>query len=266
MQTEALHEASGLVASRTTPPLLWSINDSGDRARLFALHPAGHLVASFRLPGAEALDWEALALARRGAELPDDLLVGDVGGNIEPRRSVTIYRVPEPALDPESFTDEQPLPPAQAFELHYPGGGSHDAEAMFVDPISTDLFLITKSSSGRSEVYRATLPSTPGGPVPLELAATLFFSRTFVVGSERATDAAISKDGTEIVIRTYTDGWLWQRQPGTSVQEALAREPCPVPLSPEPQGETITFAPDDSGYFTLSEGLNEPILWYERER
>lgn len=265
LQTEALHEASGLVASRTTPPVLWSINDSGDRARLFALHPSGRLVASFRVPGAEAFDWEALALAPDAGARGDALLIGDVGGNIEPRESVTIYRVPEPALGLEGTVEEQPLPAAQAFDLRYPDERTRDAEAMFVDPISEDLFLITKSASGQSEVYRAALPATPQAPAELELTATLWFGSTFVVGSERATDATISSSGTEIVIRTYTDAWLWQRQPGTSVPEALTREPCRIPLSPEPQGETIAFAADDSGYFTLSEGLNEPILWYERE-
>jgi hypothetical protein len=69
-------ELSGLVASTAQKGVLWSHNDSGDRARLFALRTDGSLIASLDVPGAEAVDWEDIAVG------PDDtLLVGDIGDN-----------------------------------------------------------------------------------------------------------------------------------------------------------------------------------------
>jgi hypothetical protein len=46
------------------------------------------------------------------------------------------------------------------------------------------------------------------------------------------------------------------------VGEALAGEPCDVPVvgpPEEPQGETIAFTPGGRGYYTLSEGVFQPI-------
>ena len=84
-------ELSGLVASPTQKGVLWAHNDSGDRARLFALRTDGSLIASLDVPGAEAVDWEDVAVG------PDDtLLVGDIGDNGAVRASVDVWRVPEP--------------------------------------------------------------------------------------------------------------------------------------------------------------------------
>ena len=86
-------EISGLVASPTQPGVLWAHNDSGDRARIFALRNDGSLIASLDVPGAEATDWEDIAVGPG-----DDLLLGDIGDNQSVRKDIDIYRVPEPRL------------------------------------------------------------------------------------------------------------------------------------------------------------------------
>ena len=86
-------EISGLVASPTQPGVLWAHNDSGDRARIFALRSDGSLMASLDVPGAEATDWEDIAVGPGG-----DLLLGDIGDNKSVRKDIDIYRVPEPRL------------------------------------------------------------------------------------------------------------------------------------------------------------------------
>ena len=67
VQTAEAPELSGLVLSRSQPGVLWAHNDSGDRARVFALRPNGSVLADLDVPGAEAVDWEDIAI--RGKEL-----------------------------------------------------------------------------------------------------------------------------------------------------------------------------------------------------
>ena len=62
VQYDPLREASGLVASRSHPGVLWAHNDSGDDPRLYALTTSGRHLGVFTLDGAEARDWEDLAI------------------------------------------------------------------------------------------------------------------------------------------------------------------------------------------------------------
>jgi hypothetical protein len=64
---EALDELSGIAASRTNPGSWWLHNDSGDRARVFLLDHQARRVATYAVTGADAVDWEDIAVAGRGA-------------------------------------------------------------------------------------------------------------------------------------------------------------------------------------------------------
>ena len=56
-------EASGLAVSRRDPGLLWSHNDSGSAAVLFALDTAGTMRGRVRVP-VKTRDWEDVSAAR----------------------------------------------------------------------------------------------------------------------------------------------------------------------------------------------------------
>ena len=60
-------------------------------------------------------------------------------------------------------------------------------------------------------------------------------------------------------MRTYGLVLLWDRAPGESVPEALAREPCRASVEPEAQGESVAIEPDGRGYVTISEGRNPAV-------
>jgi phosphatidate phosphatase APP1 len=68
-----------------------------------------------------------------------------------------------------------------------------------------------------------------------------------------ATSACISNDGKEIIVKTYPALYYYSRVPGQSIEQALQNQYTPLPYVLEPQGEAVTFATDNSGYFTLSE-------------
>jgi hypothetical protein len=53
--------------------------------------------------------------------------------------------------------------------------------------------------------------------------------------------------------------YLWAREPGQTVADALAGEPCEAPTAFEGQGEAVAIDPDGSGYTTVSEGEHPTI-------
>ena len=59
---DVLRESSGIAVSRTTPGLLWTHNDSGDRAMIYATNFEGAILAGSRVRGAEARDWEDISV------------------------------------------------------------------------------------------------------------------------------------------------------------------------------------------------------------
>lgn len=86
------------------------------------------------------------------------------------------------------------------------------------------------------------------------------------VGIQRlATGGDISPLGDEIVVRTYHSAFLWRRGPTSTVAEALATAPCPLPLVDEGQGEAIGFTVDGAGYFTLGEGQAVGLHYHVRQ-
>ncbi len=68
-----------------------------------------------------------------------------------------------------------------------------------------------------------------------------------------------------VLIRTYSSAFLWRRGGATTVAQALAGEPCKVPHQSEPQGEAIGFAADGTGYYTVSEGANQPLYFFAKQ-
>lgn len=252
----ALREVSGLVASRSQD-VLWVHNDSGDGARVYAIDRSGVLRATVDVQGAEAFDWEDVALGPGRTPGGDDVHVGDIGDNKETRDAIAVYRFPEPVVAPGPAQEEAiTAGPAERLDLRYPDG-PHDAETLLVDPVTGDLFVVTKDMAGRSGVYRVAAPLAPGPGVEMEHVATLDLG----IGG-LATGGDISPSGDVIAVRTYFSVLVWGRSPGESVGDALARRPCARSRIPELQGEAIGFAADEESYLTTSEGEGSRVhLW-----
>jgi len=241
VQTAEAPELSGLVLSRSQPGVLWTHNDSGDRARVFALRPNGSVLADLDVPGAEAVDWEDIAI--RGKEL----YVGDIGDNNRERASVDVFRFAEPQVPATGSTA-----PATRLTLRYPDG-AHDAETLLVDPRSGDIVIVTKDFSGRSGVYVSHNSSTT-----LRLAGHLNLGLGGL-----ATGGDVSADGRVIAIRTYGNVYAWRRASGTTLTAALRRKPCvsPTPLR-EGQGESLALTRTGGAFYTVPEGVNAAIRRY----
>ena len=264
VQDAELLELSGIAASRKNPGVLWVHNDSGNPERLYALAIDGHLLGSFDVLGAGCVDWEDIAIGPGPQRKESYLYVADVGTNVMPRDVVVVYRVPEPSVKNDQPPAQAELAGTTAFELSYPDGKAHDSETLMVDPLNADVYLVSKALVGPSEVYRAKAPLQAGRHA-LEHVVSLNLGRTTARGSGLATAGDISPAGDLIAIRTYTNAYAWIRPSGASIADALQSPPCEIPLANEPQGEAIGFAPNGQGYYTVSEGLSQPIRFFEKK-
>ena len=257
-------EISGVVESRRNPGVLWVHNDSGDSARLFALNAKGKLMATFELAGATNVDWEDLAIGPGPVPGKSYLYIGDIGDNPENRPYLVIYRVLEPEVPHKHRDHKILLSDVQAIRIKYPDG-THNSESLFLDPLNGDIYLVAKAFSGSSPIYRARAPFDPSKVTPLEKVTTLRFGHAPLSGDPLTTAADVSPDGSLIAIRTYTAGYVWRRAPDTTIAQALATQPCPLPLVPDGQGEALGFSARGDGFYTVSEGKKAPIRFYKRK-
>ena len=258
IQNNSITEASGIAASRMNANVLWTHNDSGDSARVFAMTPAGTNLGTYSISGAGAIDWEDIAVGPGPTFGSQYLYLADIGDNGASRSNVSVYRVPEPVVSDVQSPVSTNLSGAAEFTFAYPGG-ARDAESMFVDPQTNDIYIISKRENPH-HVYRAAYPQSTSGTTLLRLVAT--FS-----DSDQFTAADISPSGNEIIVRSYatSSGSLYVRPPGGSIADAFYTTPISIPLRAEGQGEAIGFDPNGWGYYTTSEGSNEPIYYFDRQ-
>lgn len=210
MLPQVVNESSGLVGS-SDGTFMWTHNDSGDTARIFAIDFRGRLLGEVAIRDAMSSDWEAVTIDDAGR-----LLIGDIGNNENQRRDLMIYVIPEPR---PSMTEASAV---ERIHFRYPEQRSFpdrdrfnfDAEALFW--WNGRLFVLTKHRSDQDTVlYMFPRLSAGIDPVDLEKVSQA------TMGS-MVTDAAVSPDGTHLAVLTYAgitifelpeDGWDLLAQP-----------------------------------------------------
>ena len=228
----ALHESSGLAASHRQAGVLWTHNDSGDSAELFAVDAAGRALGTSLITGARNEDWEDVAVGP--CEGGDCLFIADTGDNERTRSDVSIYRVREPEPG-------KPSAPAERLRVRYPRG-SHDTEALFVLP-NGEIYLVTKGRNDAQTLYRYR----PGGGERLEKVVEL--------GPEPKeqlryiTGASASPSGRWVAVRRYKQLSIYR------TSELLAGNTTPaleadLTAVGEAQGEGVALL--DNGRVILS--------------
>ena len=260
-----LDEVSGVAASRTHPPLLWVQNDSGGAPAVYAIRPDGSLVGTYTIEGATNTDWEDIAVGPGPQHGTSYLFVGDLGQNLAARDHVTVYRVPEPEAP---IASSGTLAGAAVISLRYPDQPV-DAESMFVDPRTGDLYVIDKQYlSGVGHVFRVPARAlVDGADVVMQEVASFTLEpdvATTNPGASRfpgtiITSADISPDGGTILVRTYRRVLAFSPVPGRTVASAFRRPPCEAPQLDERQGEAVGFAANGASYFTISEGVGAEV-------
>jgi len=262
---DEVDEASGMATSLANPGVLWVHNDSGDSARFSAINLQGELLGQFSLEGITAVDWEDMAAGPGPEPGVRYLYLGDIGDNSKHRPFVTVHRVREPTLPAGETPFSAVISDVHSFQLQYPEGTAYDCETLMVDPLDGTVVLVIKvfGLSFKSTMFSVTLPTQPPAePLALTHLADISISLP--------TAGDVSPDGTRWLLRNYNKAYLWLRPLGSegapgSLVETFSGERFEVPIAAEPQGETVAFAADGSGYYSLSEGIGQPLYFYAKQ-
>ncbi len=234
-----LDELSGLAASTQHPGILWTHNDSGDAARIFALDAITCEVrAVVRLSGVNARDNEAIAVGR-DANGQAVIWVGDIGNNAATFSSARLYRFKEPTQIKNQTLSVAATITVKYFEEPY------NAEALLVQPSPAGrMWIATKREAAQGAYYE--LPASVWGD-----------SKTVTVrpvGSVPAltTDATYAPDGRHYAIRTYFGGTQFQGPPPGS-------DSADLDIGYRGQGEALTYSHDSRFLYAISEGPGSPL-------
>lgn len=230
-------EASGIADSKSNPGSLWVQQDSGNPNDITLLSHDGVFLKSISVATAFNRDWEDMALANGPVGGTNYIYLADIGDNSLAYSSYYIYRFAEPSVAATTVNN------ADKISFQYPDG-PHDAEAILVDNNTKDIYIITKQDNP-SRVYKLAYPQSTSAINTATLSGSLSFSGV--------TSGAVSPNGNEILVKTYSAIWLWKRNTSQTIEQSLAGTPVAIAYQFEPQGEAISFKNDNSGFFTLSE-------------
>lgn len=256
LDSKKIDEASGMASSRTHPGLLWTHNDSGDKARIFLIDSLGKYRATVWLNGIINRDWEDIAVGPGPEKDKTYVYIGEIGDNLAKYEYKYIYRFPEPLIFSQDTTFELDQMDSIKFKLP---DGFRDCEALMIDPSTKDIYIFSKREPAIN-LYRLPYPqSTTEIMIAEKVLEGLPF--TLIVAADW------SADGKEILIKDYEQVYYWRRSNNEPIAELLKTQPILLPYHQEPQGESITFDYWGKGYYTLSEkakGVKPALMFYKR--
>ncbi len=219
VQAEMIDELSGIAKSRRYKDTYWVHNDSGDSARIFAIHLDGSLIQpkmddyqGIKLEGANNFDWEDIAIEG------DTLYVSDCGDNLNFRSDQTVYVIKEP--NPSTTTSVKDV---KKIRIAYPDKTAttpwhFDCEALSV--WKGTLYFITKWRNDRTNtadtgasIYSLSKPKYDSVNVLKKLD-----TKTDLGGWVTAAD--ISPDGKRIAVLTNhptQSVWIFDMTKGNDI-------------------------------------------------
>ena len=177
---------------------VWVIEDNGNKDEIYKVNFTGKIIREFTVKNAKNNDWEDLAKDKLG-----NLYIGDFGNNDNDRKTMTIYKLPNPEKEKGDKIE------AEKIEFNYPEQKKfppkkekllYDTEAFF--HWNNALYIITKNRTrpynGKALIYK--VPDAKG-----KYKARLVGE--FIVCSNQKTcsitSADISPDGEKIALLTY---------------------------------------------------------------
>lgn len=250
-----LKEISGLAASAQNKDMLWTHNDSGNDAEIFLVDQKMNIRLTCKLKGITNRDWEDITVGPGPEPGKSYVYVGDIGDNLEIFRYKHVYRFEEPVLKTGNNVITISTFETITFELP---DGSKDTEAMLIDPVTKDLYLISKNEIP-SYLYQLKYPYSAND--------TTMAVKVTAIPFRKIVAADFSADGKEVIIKNYDNVYYW-RMNNQPLATVLKEKPYIVEYQKEPQGEAITFSRNNSGFFTASEkvkGEKSYLYFYRRK-
>lgn len=228
MTDPRITESSGLAASVKHPGVVYTFNDSGHAAQLFAVNSAtGKTVGVTTVVGATWTDAEAMSLH------DGTVWIGDVGNGVGVRRIRAVYSFPEPGPGDHHVR-------ATRYPVVFAAKETVDVEAMVVLPDRIDFY---------SKGWQGTVFSVSG---PLKTNASNIARPTRRVVPGWTTDASATPDDRLVLVRGINvvevrDAKTWKLRYSDVIPFLL-------------QGESITVEPSGRSYLIGSEGKNSPLV------
>ena len=257
LKEKKLREVSGLASSASNPGLLWAHNDKGNDAEVYLIDEKCNIRQTFVLAGIENRDWEDIAVGPGPDSTKSYVYVGEIGDNDGAYPLKYIYRFEEPLSDPNG--EKQTIRNFETITFRLPNSRRIDSEALFIDAQTKDLYIVTKRESP-VHVYQIKYPYSTKD--------TLEVNETAAIPLFEIVAADLSPDGHGLIMKNYSHIYYWNNTTGKPWNELLKDRPEEIPYQPEPQGESLTWARDGSGFYTLSEisrGLKSYLYFYERK-
>jgi hypothetical protein len=260
LEDSSVMESSGIVASRLNPGLFWTHNDSGDKPLIFAFDLQGKSHGTWFVSGANAFDWEDIAIGPGPVTGQNYIYIGDIGDNQKRRSEIVVYRVPEPAASQDLATlaeaDPADTEPAVGIRLKYPEG-RYDAEALLVHPQTGVIYILTKNPGSASSIYRV--------PAKLDIGVTtLERVGEIKLPSQQGsiiTGGDISPDGKMVILCDYQAGYEFLlRGQANSFDPIWTEVPAKLQIGTRRQGEAICYSLDGNSVLATSEGTPCPIF------
>lgn len=251
----AMSETSGIAASGIFKDMFYVHNDSGDESRFFMITPDGKLHHILKYDGNNPSDCEDIAVGPGPIKGKNYVYVGDIGDNGVDRNAITIYRFEE---NRSWLKDSIVNLTSQKLYLQYPDG-QKDAETLMIDPVDKLFYIVTKRKD-TVRIYTSPLAHKANDTLTLTFRGKLFFEGTkpfkWITGGD------ISKDGDEVLIKSYEKVYYWKRAGKEHLWQTLQKKPKILTYQVEKMGEAIGFAADGKRYYTVSEGIYAPIYYY----
>jgi hypothetical protein len=249
-----IDEASGLDASTANQGKYWTHNDSAGEPRIFLVEQDGAYIGSAILKGVKNRDWEDISVGPGPDDKKTYVYIGEIGDNEAIYPFKYIYRIEEPSL---IKGDEVVIDNIDSIKFQF-SDGARDAEALFIEPKSKDLYIFSKREK---QINLYTLP------YPQRTDTILVASYLLTMPVTQITAADYDGDRGELLIKNYDSIYYWKQSEEESILTMLKRKGTTLPYTAEPQGEALCFTLNGGGYLTTSEkkkGIEASMLFYKR--
>jgi len=264
IEADDIKESSGLAASECQD-VLWTHNDAGNDAFIFAMGLDGKHLGTWRVEGARNTDWESIASAK-DAGGKCFLIIGDIGDNDEARSELEIYRVPEPTASAETAQAHLANPlrtaPAEMTKFTY-ADRKNNAETILAHPQTGDIYVVTKKKNGPASVYKIK----PAFGSPTSVKAEKIADVSVPSKPEGLlTGGSISPDGKRVMLCDLKSGYELVMPEGASNPDAIWTQKAQVvDLGARKQGEGVSYGRDGVSLYASSEKKNSPLFLIKRK-
>ena len=234
-----INESSAIVKSRVWDDVYWTLNDSGNKNRMFPFNRNGEMYRAewynedqggVYLAGTLNIDWEEMAVDNY-----NNIYVCDCGNNSNARKDLCIYQLKDPL--PQATGSVSYF---QKFHFYYPeqkefpaDPNNFDCEAVFW--ANEKLYLLTKHrADSHTKLYRFdNLDPLKNNPVT-------YLSTFDIQGMVTSADA--TTDGKKLAVLTYNNVWVFEVEEGDDYFNGSIKW---LPISAK-QCEAICFDDDEN--------------------